>query len=136
MDPVVIRVGIIGQGVPRAISGGSITQGIIHGGESVISSNVIMHVLTNSSEMILKSDSFPFNPLKSQTLVIAPLTETFLTSDRDVRASSEIGDISTERGSIGTPFVNKNIWSGDDNFSVWSDVGEADKLENAHMMMK
>ena len=32
VDPVVTGVGIIGKGGPRAISGGSITQGIIHGG--------------------------------------------------------------------------------------------------------
>ena len=92
VDTVVTGVGIIGRGGPRAISGGSITQGMIHGGTHIVSSNVITHVLTVSSKMILKSDSFPFNPLKSKTLVIAPLTEPFLTSDRDVRVSSEIGD--------------------------------------------
>ena len=81
--------------------------------------------------MILKSDSFPFNPLKSKTLVIAPLTEPFLTSDRDVRVSSEIGDSRQDHGRIGTPFMNKNIWSRDEHFSVRSDVGEADKLESA-----
>ena len=73
------------------------------------SSNVITHALKKSSNMILKSDSFPFNPLKSQTLVIVPLMEPFLTSDKDVRASSEIGDSRPERGRIGTPFVNKEI---------------------------
>ena len=43
--------------------------------------------------------------------------------------SSEIGDSSPERGRIGTPFVNKKIWSGNDAFSVRSDVGELDKLD-------
>ena len=81
--------------------------------------------------MTLKRDSFPFNPLKSQTLVIAPLTEPFPTSDRDVCASSEIGDSRPERGRIGTPFVNKDIWSRDDTFSVRSDVGKLDKLDTA-----
>ena len=81
--------------------------------------------------MILKSDSFPFNSLKSQTLVIAPLTKPFLTCDRDVRASSEIGDSRPEHIRIGTPFINKKIWSGDDAFSVRSDVGEIDKLDTA-----
>ena len=108
-DPVVTGVGIIGQGGPRAISRGSITQVIIHGGKRIISSNVITHVLTNSSEMILKSDSFTFNLLKSQMPVIVPLTEPFMTSDRDVSASIEIGDSRPERGRIGTPFLNKNI---------------------------
>ena len=129
VDPVVTGVGIIGQGQSRAISGGSITKGIIHGGRSIISSNVITHVLTDYSEMIIKSVPFPFNPIKSQTLVIAPLTKPFMTCDRDVRTSSKIEYSRPEHVRIGTPFVNKNICSGDDNFSVGSDVGEADKLD-------
>ena len=88
MDPVVTGVGIIGQGGSRAIIRGRITQSIIHGGGSIIHSNVITHVLMNSSEMTLKIDSFAFDPLKAQTLVIEPLTEPFLTSDRDIRAIS------------------------------------------------
>ena len=63
--------------------------------------------------------------------MIAPPTEPFLSCDRDVRASSEIGDSRPEHGRIGTPFVNENIWSGDDNFSVRSDVDEANKLDTA-----
>ena len=132
VEPVVTGVRIIGQGGPRAISGGSITLSIIHGGVGgIIRSNVITHVLTNSSEMTLKSDSFPFNPLKSQTLLIALLTKPFLDCDRDVLASSENGDSRPEHSRIGTPFVNKEIWSRDDNVSVRSDVGEADKLDTA-----
>ena len=73
MELAVTGVGIIEQGGPRSIIGGSITQGIIQRGKIIISSNVITHILMDSSEMILRSDSFPFNPLKSQTLVIAPL---------------------------------------------------------------
>ena len=61
VDPVVTGVGSIGQGIPRAIIRGSITQRIIHGGGGIICRNVITHVLTNSSEMPLKSDSFPFD---------------------------------------------------------------------------
>ena len=72
VDPVVTGVGIIGRGGPRAISGVSIKHGMIHGGTSIISSNFITHVRTDSSKMILKSDLFPSNPLKSKTLVIAP----------------------------------------------------------------
>ena len=131
VNSFVTRVGIIGQGGPRAISGGGITQVVIHEGTSIISSNVITHVLTDSSKMILRSDSFPFNPLNSNTLVIAPLTEPFLNSDRDVRASSKIGDSRPEHGRINTPFVNKHIWSRHDTFSVRSDVGELDKLNTA-----
>ena len=131
VKPDVTGVGIIGRGRARAISGGIITQGMVHGGASIISSNIVTHVLTDSSEMILKSDSFPFNLLKSKTLIIAPLTEPFLTCDRDVHALSVIGDSIPEHGRIGTPLVNKKIWSGDDNFSVRSDISEADKFDTA-----
>ena len=65
MDPVVTGVQIIGQGGPRTISGGSISQRIIQGGKSIILSNVITHVLTKSGEMTLKSESFDFDPLKA-----------------------------------------------------------------------
>ena len=63
VDLVVTVVGIIGQGDPMTISRGRIIQSIINGGKSIISSNVITHILTNSSDMTLKSDSFPFNPI-------------------------------------------------------------------------
>ena len=129
VDSVVTGVRIIGQGGPRAISRGSITQCMIHGGTSIISSNTITYVLTEYRKMILKSDSFPFNPLKSKTLIISTPTEPFMCCDRDVRASSEIGDSRLDYGRIGTPFMNKNILCEDDNFRVQSDVGEADKLD-------
>ena len=74
VNSVVTVVGIIGQGGSRAINGGRITQSIIRGRGSIIHSNVITHVLTSSSKMTLKRDSFPFDPLNVQTLVITPLT--------------------------------------------------------------
>ena len=61
--------------------------------------------------------------------MIAPLTEPFLTSNRDIRVASVIGDSMPESGRIDTPFVNKKIWSRDDAFSVRSDFGELDKLD-------
>ena len=64
-NPAVIRVVIIGQG------GRGITQCMIHRGTSIISSNVVTDVLMDSSKMILKTDTFPIDPFKSQTLVIA-----------------------------------------------------------------
>ena len=64
-DLAVIRVGIIGQG------GRGITQGMIHRGTIIISSNVITDLLKDSSKMILKSDTFPLDSFKSQTFMIA-----------------------------------------------------------------
>ena len=82
--------------------------------------------------MTPKRDYFAFDPLKVQTLVLAPLTEPFLTSDRDIHTKSVIGDSSPNHSRIGTPFMNKDIWSRDDALiTVRSDVGELDKLDTA-----
>ena len=91
---------------------------MISGGTSIFSSNVITDVLTDSSKMILKSDPFPLNPLKSKTLMIALQNEPFLICNSNVHSLSEIGDSRIDHGMIGTPFVNKNICSVDNNFSV------------------
>ena len=69
----------------------------------IIRSNVITTILKNSSEMTLESDYFTFDPLKAQTLVIAPLTERFLTSDRGVRTTSVIVASRPNHSRIGTP---------------------------------
>ena len=80
--------------------------------------------------MTLKSNSFPFDPLKAQTLVIAPLTGPFLTTDRYIHTTSVIGASRPNHSRIGTPFVNEDISSGDDVLStVWSDIVKADKLD-------
>ena len=100
-------------------------------GTSIVSSNVITNVFTDSRKMILKSDSFILNLLNSKKLVIASQTEQFLSCDRNVRASSENEDSRIDYCRIGTPFVKKKIQSGDDNFSVLSDVGKANKLDTS-----
>ena len=90
MDPIVTGFGIIGQGRSQTISGGSYNQIIIQGRENIICSDVITHVLTKSGELTLECDLFPFNPLKAETLMVAPLNEHFLASDGDVRSASII----------------------------------------------
>ena len=77
MDPVVTGFGIIGQGGSWTISGGSHTQSIIKGGENIIRSDVITHVLTNSGKLTLESDYFTFDLMRTETLVVAPLNEPF-----------------------------------------------------------
>ena len=118
MDPVLTGVGVIGQGGPRIISGGSISQRIVQGEEIIICSNVSTHVLTNYSNMTLKRDSFAFDPLKAQTLMITPLTEPFLNSDRDVRSTSVIGASRTDQSRIVAPFMNEDISSRYDVLST------------------
>ena len=118
MYPVLTGVVIIVQGGPRTISGGSITQRIDQERGSIICSNVITHVLKNSSEMTLESNFFPFDPLKVQTLMITPLTEPFLSSDRDVRSTSVIGAIRPDHSRIVAPFMNEDISSRYDVLST------------------
>ena len=50
-----------------------------------------------------------------------------MSSNRIVCTSSDIGNSRIDHGRIGTPIVNKNIWSEDDNFRVKIDVDEAEK---------
>ena len=108
--------------------GQGITQGVISRGKTIVK-NIVTDVLTNSSKIIFKTDTFPLNPLKSQTLVIASQDESTLSSNRIVRTLSDIGNSRIDHGRIGTPIANKNIWSEDDNFRVKIDVNEADKLD-------
>ena len=84
MEPIVTGFGIVGQVGPWAISGGSHTQSIIQGGGNMVRSDIITHVLTNPDKLTLGSDSFLFDPLKAQTLMVAPLDEPFLTSNGNV----------------------------------------------------
>ena len=58
---------------------------MINGGTSIISSKVITDVLTDSSKMILRSDTFPLDSFKSHTLMIASQNEPTLSFDRIVR---------------------------------------------------
>ena len=104
---------------------------MLSGGTSIISSNVITDVLKCSIKMIIKSELFPLDPLKYKTLMIASQNEPFLSCDRIVRLSSEIGDSRIDHGRIGTPIMKNNVWSVDDNFSVRSDVGKANKLDTS-----
>ena len=57
MDPIVTGFGIIGQGGPLAISGGTHTQSIIQGGENIVHGDVITHMLTNPDQ-VRSSDWF------------------------------------------------------------------------------
>ena len=101
---------------------------MISGGTSIVK-NVVTDVFTNSSKTNFRTDTFPLNPFKSQTLVIASQDEYTLSSNRILRMSSDIGNSRIDHGRIGTPIVNKKIWSVNGNFNVRSDVGETEKLD-------
>ena len=60
--------------------------------------------------------------------MIALQDKTTLSSNSIVCTSSDTGNSRIDHGRIGTPIVNKNILSEDDNFRVKIDMDEADKL--------
>ena len=79
---------------------------------------------------MLRTDSFPFDPLKAQTLMVASLVEYFLTSNGNVRLASIIGASRPDQSRIIAPGMNEDISSRDDiRSTVRNDVGEADKLD-------
>ena len=106
MDPIVTGFGIIVQGVSPTISGGSHTQSIVQVGGNIIRSALITHVLKKSGELTLKSNYFKFHPLKTETLMVAPLIEPFLASDGDVRSVSIIGSSRPDQSRIVAPGMN------------------------------
>ena len=83
MNPVVTELDFIEQGGPRDISGGTHTQSIIQGGENVVHSDVITHMLTNPDQVSLESDSFLFDPLQAKTLMVISLAESSIALKRD-----------------------------------------------------
>ena len=132
MDPIVTGFGIIGQGGSRAISRGIHTQNIIQGRENIILSDVITHVLKNYGELTIKSDYFPFNPIKAEMLMVAPLDEPFLASDGNVRLANIIGASRPDQSRIISPGMNEDISSRYDvRSTVRSDAGEADTPDAA-----
>ena len=86
----------------------------------------------NSGKLTLERDYFPFNPLKAETLMIAPLNEPFLASDGDISLASIIGASIPDQNRIIAPGMNEYISSIYDVRSTFrNDVGEANKLDAA-----
>ena len=65
LNPAVIGVRIIKQGI---------TQGVINGDKKIVS-NIVTDVLTDYSKILFKTNTFQFNTLQSETLVIGPQNE-------------------------------------------------------------
>ena len=86
-------------------------------------------MLTNPDQMLLKSDSFLFNPLQAKTLMVTSLVQSFLESNGNVRSSSVIGASCPDQSRIFAPGMYEDICSRDDvRSTVRNGVGEADKL--------
>ena len=130
MDPVFTELDFIGQGEPRAISGGTHTQSNIQGGENIVHGDVITHMLTNPTQVSLESDSFPFDPQQAKTLMVTYLVESLLASNGNVRSEIIIGASRPDQSRIFAPGMNEYISCRDYvRSTVQNDVGEADKLD-------
>ena len=102
VEPAVMGVGIIGQGI---------TQGVINGGTN-IGSNLVTNVLTNYSKILFDTNTFQLNTLQSEALVIGPQDESVKSNNRIICTPRDIRNIRGEHISrIDTPGVNEDIWS-------------------------
>ena len=128
-NPFVTKLDFIGQGGPRAVSGGTHTQIIIQGGENVVHGDGITHMLTNPTQVSLESDYFLFDPEQAKTLMVTSLVEALLTSNGNIRLVSKLGASQTNQSRIFAPGMHEDISSRDDIQSTFrNDVGKADKL--------
>ena len=97
VEPSVIGVGIIGQGI---------TQGVINR-RTNIGSSIVTEILTNSGKQLFETNTFQLNSLQSETLVIGPQDESVKRTNRIIRTSSDSRNISGNCISrIDTPGVN------------------------------
>ena len=102
IEPDVIGVGIIGQGI---------IQCVINGGTN-IGRNLITDVLTSSSKILFDTNTFQLNTLQSETLVIGPQDESVKRNNRIIYTPSDSRNIRGEHISrIDTPGLNEDIWS-------------------------
>ena len=102
-NPIVTELNVIGQGGSRAVIGGTHIQNIIEGRAYIIHDDVITHMITNISQVSLKSDYFPFDPEQAQTLMVTSLIESLLASNGNIRSTSILGARRTNQSRIFAP---------------------------------
>ena len=101
INPTVIIVGIIGQGI---------TQGVIDGSTN-IGSKLFTDVLTHSIKILIDTNTFQLNTLQSEGLVIGPQDESVKSNNMIICTPSDSRNIMEEHISgIDTPGAKKDIW--------------------------
>ena len=101
VEPAVIGVGIIGQGI---------TQGVINGSVN-IGRNIFTEILMNSRKQLFETNMFQLITLQSETLVIGPQDESMKRANRIISMLSDSRNISGNRISrTDTPGLNKDVW--------------------------
>ena len=118
VKPVVIGVGIIGQGI---------TKGVISGRTSIFNS-IVTDILTDSSKQLFKTNMFQLNSLQYKTLVVGLQDKSLKRTNRIVSTPSDSRNIRGNRISrIDTPRVNKDVWGVIDTTS--NVLSYADNIE-------
>ena len=83
--------------------------------------------MTNPTQVLLGSDSFPFEPEQAQTLMVTSLIEDLLASNGNIRSTSILGSSRTNKSRIFAPGMHEDISGRDDvQSTVHNDVPEAD----------
>ena len=123
VEPAVIGVGIIGQGI---------TQGVISGRTSIVK-NIVTDISSDSSKQLSETNTFQLNSLQSETLVIGLQDESMKITNRIISTPSDGRNIRGNRISrIDTPEVNKDVWSVIDTTSkVLSDADNVNKFDTS-----
>ena len=87
-------------------------------------------MITNPSQVSLKSDYFPLDPELVQTLMVKYLIESLLASNGNIRSTSILGASRTNQSRMFAPGMHEDISGRDDvRSTVRNDVREADKLD-------
>ena len=104
--PLVTELNLIGQGNPWTIESGIHTQSIIEGRSEIIQSDIMTHLVTDHSQIPLKSNSFPFHKKEASTLMFTHFIEAFLTRNGHIRTAGIIGTSRPNHSEILSPRMN------------------------------
>ena len=110
-SPVVTELNLIGQGRPRAIESRIHTQSIIDGRNEIIQSDIMTHLVTDHSQMSLKSYSFPFHKKEASALMFTSFIEAFLTRNQHICTAGIVGASRPNDSRIFSPGMNEDILS-------------------------
>ena len=128
--PVFTELNLIGQGTSRTIESGIHTPSIVDRTAEVIQSDIMTHLVTDHSQMPLKSKSFPFHKKETSTLMFAPFIEDFLIHNGHICTTGIIGTSRTDHSQIIAPGIHEVILSGNNvTTTVRSDVRVMEKLD-------
>ena len=96
-----------------------------------IGTNLVMHVLTNSSEQSFNTNLTRLNTFQSEVFVIGSQDKSVERNRKIICTSRDIRNIRGDNSRIGTPGVNKEVWSprSDTTSNVLSCMENVEKFD-------